>query len=368
MHEYQRVKDGLLRQIRCGKLAPRQQIAPVRQLSKDLGISLVTVHRAVRELIQEGHLIAHDRQGVFVSDVQFGKDSKVGLLLAMPVESMHAGNMFGPLFTEVQRRLLQQGAAVVSMECMQSTPTGTLLKPLASIASLGLRGAILVRILDLPYIASLVQLRLPIVATDVDATDAGAHSVTFDNLGSAFALTRHLIARGHKRILFVGGVRKSSEGDDRWRYDMVVKERGNGFRLALEGAGLASDLQVYCAKTRHETSFREAVDAALAQREPFTAVVADSLLPVRNALHQAGRDDLEVVGWVSAERDPEPLLQGSVVGLAVCDFTALGELAVATLEASLEQPGGAVRLERLKPRLLLAPAGAPAGVVAGGSA
>lgn len=366
MHEYQRVKDDLLRQIRNGALAPRQQLVPVRQLSKDLGISLATAHRAVRELIREGHLVAHDRHGVFVAEAQVGNDNKVGLLLALPVESVHASSMFGPLFTEVQRRLLQQGAAVVAMQCMQSTPAGVVLKPPASIAGLGLRGAILVRVLDLPYIATLVQLRLPVVATDVDATDAGAHSVQFDNLGSAFALTRHLIARGHKRILFVGGVRKSSEGDDRWRYDNAVKERSSGFRLALEGAGLASDLQAYCAVSRSEAAFREAILDTLRQGEPFTAVVAEEPLPVRDALQQAGRSEVEVAGWVTAERDPEPLLQGVVVGLAVCDFTALGELAVAVLEASLAQAGGAVRRELLKPRLLLAPAGTPALVAGGG--
>jgi DNA-binding LacI/PurR family transcriptional regulator len=366
MHEYERVKDDLLRRISSGDLSPQQQLAPVRQMSKDLGISLATVHRAVRELIQEGHLVARDRHGVFVADTQVG-DNKVGLLLALPVESMNANSMFGPLFNEAQRRLLLQGAAVVTMQCMQSTPAGVVLKPPASVASLGLRGAILVRVLDLPYIASLVQLRMPIVATDVDATDAGAHCVQFDNLGSAFALTRHLIARGHKRILFVGGARKSSEGDDRWRYDMAVEERSSGFRLALESAGLASDLQAYCATARNPASFKEALLGALRQGEPFTAVVTEEVVSVRDALRQAGRPEVEVAGWVTAKRDTESLLEGSVVGLAVCDFTALGELAVAVLESCLAQRSGAVRRELLKPQLLLAPAGSPAALIAGGA-
>lgn len=364
MHEYETIKAELLRQITSGELATRQQLAPVRQLCKDHGVSMATMHRAIRELIHEGYLVARDRQGVFVADAQV-EENQVGLLLALPVESASTNSMFGPLFTVVQRRLIQQGATVVTMQCMQSAAAGVVLKKPESIAAHGLRGAILVRVLDLAYIASLVQLRLPIVATDVDATDAGAHSVQFDNLGSAFTLTRRLIARGHKRILFVGGARKSTEIDDRWRYDMAVKERSDGFRLALEQAGLASDLQVHCSRSRIASDFRETVQGALRQGEPFTAVVAEDPVTVRDALVEAGRPEVEVVGWVTAEREGEALLQGGIVGLAVCDFTVLGERAVEVFAACLEQRGGAVRRELVKPKLLFAEAGAAAGLEVG---
>lgn len=355
MHEYETVKSELLRQITTGELAARQQLAPVRQLCKDLGVSMATVHRAIRELIHEGYLVAKDRQGVFVADAQV-EENKVGLLLALPVESAPSNSMFGPLFSVVQRRLIEQGAAVVTMQCMQSAAGGVVIKRPESIAALGLRGAILVRVLDLSYIASLVQLRLPIVATDVDATDVGAHSVLFDNLGSACTLTRHLIARGHKRILFVGGARKSTEVDDRWRYDMAVRERSEGFRLALEQAGLASELQAHCATSRIASDFRGTVLQALQRGEPFTAVVAEDPVSVRDALVEAGRSEIEVVGWISAERPSAPLLQSGISGLAVCDFSLLGERAVEVFASCLEQRGGAVRRELVKPKLLFADA------------
>ena len=57
-------------------------------------------------------------------------------------------------------------------------------------------------------------------------------SIGFDNRAATFAMTRHLIALGHRRF---GLLSAPTEGNDR------ATERGAGMRAALAQAGLALD-------------------------------------------------------------------------------------------------------------------------------
>jgi GntR family transcriptional regulator len=64
---YAQVAEQLRQLIASGALVPGTAIPSVRQLARDLGVSLNTVARAYRLLESEGFLLIRDRAGVTVS-------------------------------------------------------------------------------------------------------------------------------------------------------------------------------------------------------------------------------------------------------------------------------------------------------------
>lgn len=65
---YQQVKDRILEGIADGRWPSGNKIPSENQLVKELGVSRMTVHRALRELSQEGHLQRVAGVGSFVAE------------------------------------------------------------------------------------------------------------------------------------------------------------------------------------------------------------------------------------------------------------------------------------------------------------
>ncbi|RTZ97716.1 MAG: histidine utilization repressor, partial [Deltaproteobacteria bacterium] len=64
---YLQVKDYILERIGSGKWPPDQRIPSENQLVKRLGVSRMTVNRALRELSAEGRLVRIQGVGSFVA-------------------------------------------------------------------------------------------------------------------------------------------------------------------------------------------------------------------------------------------------------------------------------------------------------------
>ena len=64
---YKQVKDHILDSILSGKLQIGSRILPELELMKVLGVSRMSVHRALRELAEEGYLTRSQGVGTFVS-------------------------------------------------------------------------------------------------------------------------------------------------------------------------------------------------------------------------------------------------------------------------------------------------------------
>ena len=64
---YVQVASQMRRLIASGAISPGTPIPSVRQLSRDLGVSLNTIARAYRMLEEEGFLVIRDRTGVTVA-------------------------------------------------------------------------------------------------------------------------------------------------------------------------------------------------------------------------------------------------------------------------------------------------------------
>jgi LacI family transcriptional regulator len=147
---------------------------------------------------------------------------------------------------------------------------------------------------DYPEVLELLRRRgVPFVRVS-PGTDIGmTPSVFIDNVRAAAAMTRHLLALGHRRIGFITGHGSYA----------TSAQRLTGFTIAMEEAGLTVDP----ALVRHgDYSFSSGADAAealLAMAEPPTAIFASNdemaagTLSVAHRMRLAVPEALSVAGF-----------------------------------------------------------------------
>ncbi len=145
---------------------------------------------------------------------------------------------------------------------------------------------------DTSFIEEVRSMDVPIVLVDFDAD--GCPSVMIDNQSGAREAVEHLIARGHRRIAFLGADLDHPS----------LQERHDGYRLALAGFGISEDPDLLFVS--HDAKPERSTGLALASslvKSDATAVfcVNDALaLGVLEAARQLGRDvpdELAVVGF-----------------------------------------------------------------------
>jgi LacI family transcriptional regulator len=134
---------------------------------------------------------------------------------------------------------------------------------------------------------------LPVVVTGRNLKAPGLFALNFDNAAGARMATDHLIMLGHSRIACITG--------DPAHPDAV--ERLQGYRDALQGAGIAYEASLVAQGQFTEESGRVAMEHLLDSRQRFTGVVAcndQMAFGAALALHRRGLrvpDDLSLVGF-----------------------------------------------------------------------
>ena len=146
--------------------------------------------------------------------------------------------------------------------------------------------------------------RMPCVVIDpVDLPDPDVPSVGATNWGGGLAATRHLIQLGHRRIAVIGGPPSL----------LCSRARIDGYRAALESAGLPFRPELVRDGTFHHAGGYDAASELLALPEPPTAVFAGSDeqafgvveaarvagLTVPRDLSVVGFDDLPISRWAA---------------------------------------------------------------------
>ncbi|MEO1084798.1 MAG: GntR family transcriptional regulator, partial [Acidobacteriota bacterium] len=65
---YQQIKDRIAGRIARGEWTPGQKVPSENEIVRELGVSRMTVNRALREMAQEGHLLRVAGVGTFVAE------------------------------------------------------------------------------------------------------------------------------------------------------------------------------------------------------------------------------------------------------------------------------------------------------------
>ncbi|MBM4431423.1 MAG: GntR family transcriptional regulator, partial [Chloroflexi bacterium] len=88
---YFQVKEAVRAMVARGELRPGDMLPSEVCLSEELGISRLTVHRALRELVAEGLLVRQRAKGTFVALPRWQPYQVEGPLLSLSEDLTQAG-------------------------------------------------------------------------------------------------------------------------------------------------------------------------------------------------------------------------------------------------------------------------------------
>jgi LacI family transcriptional regulator len=183
-----------------------------------------------------------------------------------------------------------------------------------------------------------------LVFADRRASHLDADSVVSDNRGGATLAVRHLLARGHRRIGFLGDLLSISTAEERLR----------GYIYALESAGVPVDDDLIRAGLRDPDAAAHTTDEMLALSDPPTAFfTGQNLLTIGGvrALRGAGLErEIALIGF-----DDVPLadIVDPAISVVAQDPQAIGRAAADQLFRRLDGDSGPA-LHQIIPVTLIA--------------
>lgn len=197
------------------------------------------------------------------------------------------------------------------------------------------------------HLESLLQQGIPIVTAShlLYETNLNVSLVDVDNVDGGYQAGRCLIQAGHQHIGMITGPRERR----------ATQQRTQGFRLALEEAGIPHDPSLVAyGDWSHDGGYRAAQD--LLQRAPhMTAIFShndEMAISAMSALFQAGRrvpQDIAIIGY-----DDIPAAAYSYPSLTTIrqPMQAVGETAIKLLLDLLQNPQQERKKILLKPALV----------------
>ena len=342
----EQVADEIRQQIRAGVLAPGTKFAPLRTLTGLYGVSHITIIRAMETLEQEGFLQTRERRGTYVSDRAAWKarSSVIKILTGMNIGSAGIDRQRSHLrgVDRIEEKLVASGSVVSFQGCV-CYPYANDLREYIPLKQLGTESAdaiIAVGLYDMAFLASLQELKKPVVVYDLDASALRMDSACVDDTDSAFEMTSQLIQRGHQRIAFLGQRLNARDRNEYWNYDPCLLRRADGYTMAMRAHGLPEHLFFKEREKDDLETIRRAL-AVVPGCEAFVTVGTYDLSPVASAKAAVAR-------WTSKGNEhPWP-------GLALqaeSDFGQMGEAVLKLLENRLANPDAPVQRMVIRPEI-----------------
>lgn len=230
------VKEAIRQAIDAGTFPPGMQLPSTKELSTQIDVSLVTVHRALQELVAGGVLRRGQGRGTFVHEEYVSRakpatGTRLGLVFHE--QASLADFYHGHVLEGVRRGAMEQGADLVVLhfgedwrrECHGFIYVNPLRKQLSSMPWFG----------NTPVTVRRGKRQLPgrppVMVVGASFDHDHVHSIDTENADIAVQAVEHLVRLGHTRIAYVGGGSEVCNNIDRWK----------GFRVAMDRHGLAID-------------------------------------------------------------------------------------------------------------------------------
>ena len=287
-----------------------------------LGVSLLTVQRAMGDLAKQGLVYRLHGKGCYVGKALTTGPrplSQVGLVFNFSTHAL----IQEPYLNLVLTGMLDACAArnidltILSLRTAQGcVPPAKLASQVDAVALLGIAND--------PYVREFAASHAPLVIIDYHFPDIPADTVIVDNAAAVRLIMRHLLDLGHRRIAYVSG----GTGDPLTNQlvdSSDARERRQGYVSEMTAAGMAQESRIV-------ESGPEQVERTLAMAKgPLspTALLVDDLpmalkicrILVANGLRVP--QDISVAGVVGSAGDT-PSAGGIQVTHCQGDFHAMG--------------------------------------------
>lgn len=327
-----RLVSAVRRDIATGAVSPGDFLPPVRALGAQHGLAVATVCKGLRQLAQEGALVAVPRRGYRILP---HAEAPAGSLACVISEKDMTVGFRGPFYVAIEtalRRAAGRRGWPVAWVTVEPGKEGALRDQLRAIGAWGM-------VLDSlnPAVVDVAR-RAGIPVVMVDAWEGGVpfDAVAQDDFCGAELAARHLLDRGHRTFGWFGPIAKTQHG----------RQRFGGAATTLAAAGLTFARQAEVDPTLPELAARAAAFLAGPKRPtailslwPSTAMAVSAA--ARDMKLAAGRD-FELVGWCAEEIYEEAFLptvgSTSLAATVVWSADAMAEAAINRLVERRNHP------------------------------
>lgn len=317
-------------------------MANIQDVAKRAGVSIATVSRVLNGRTTVNSAAA-ERVRVAVQALQFQPSRAARALRAQrsTILGLLISDIQNPFFTTLVRGVedVAQRNGYSLILCNSDEDPSKERQYVEVLCAEQVAGAIIVPTHERQRTMRLFRERhIPVVSVDRRIDDRHVDAVLVDNVRGAGDAVRHLIANGYRRVGLITGPPTTTTG----------RERLDGYRLALQAAGLPHDPALERYGSFKEASGRLLTEELLDLEEPIDALfVANNLLTLGalEAIHTRGwriPDDIAVVGF-----DEMPWAALSAISLTTVTQPVydLGSTAATRLFQRLHNPDDFTRQE-----------------------
>ncbi len=225
-YKYICVKDRIKAGIANGAIVDK--LPGERVLARELGVSYMTVRKAVAELVEDGILFKLATRGTFVSSKNSSAKVtyNIGFFLDEEIKEGISSPYYSLVFKSLEEEVSKNGYNLLLFSDYND------LNPLKNTKKVD--GVIISCFPRIEDFIQQIKHYLPIVLLDNNAADKSLPSVTIDNFNSCHRATEYLLSLGHRRVGFISGLLDSD----------VCKDRLQGYKNALARAGLKQDKEL----------------------------------------------------------------------------------------------------------------------------
>lgn len=222
-HKYISIKNKIIDDIECGLVSGK--LPGERVLAEELGVSYMTIRKAIAELSEDGILLKLGTKGTYVNDRKMSSrpTGNIGFFLDEEINEGISSPYYSLIFKSLEEEIAKRGYNLLFFSDFDD------LNPLKNTRKID--GAIICCFPRIEDKVQSIKKYLPIVLLDNIASDKSIPSITIDNFNSCSNSIEYLLELGHRRIGFVSGLLNSD----------ICKDRLQGYKNALSRAGIKID-------------------------------------------------------------------------------------------------------------------------------
>lgn len=322
-------REQIRRLLASGGLRHGDQLPTYAELCDRLGVSLLTVQRAMGDLAKLGLVYRLHGKGCYVGKaIAEGPRplSQVGLVFNASIthllQAQYLNLMLTGLLNACNARNMD--LTILSLRTAQGQIRPTQLATQVD-------AVILLGVANEDYALEFANTHTPLVIVDNYFPSIPVDTVVLDNATAVRAVMRHLIGLGHRRIAYLAGCTSNPFTDTRME-SSDSQERRLEYLSEMKAAGLSDEIRVFDATGDQE---EKTVAAAKSPLSP-TAFLVDDAPGATSLCHRltaAGLrvpQDVSVAGTVGT--DKENLTAIPPMTYCKADFYAMGYQAIEVLE------------------------------------
>jgi len=265
-----------------------QKLPGERMLAKELGMSYMTVRKAIDNLVKQGYLYRVPTKGTFVADRSKEKrvaTKNIGYFLDNSIKDGLTSPYYSLIFNALEKETGKRGYALLYYSNLNADNAS---KALSKVD--GVIASCFPRIEDI--IQDIKQV-VPVVVMDNASFDKSIPSIIIDNFTAVADSIHELCVLGHKRIGFLTGLDDSDVGNNRLA----------GYRFALKKHKIEENPDYIF---KGDYSFEAGIKgvAALCKlSNPPTAIMCANDSMALGAMKEASRlglhvpEDMSIVGF-----------------------------------------------------------------------